>query len=54
MKKDVQHTCFKNWTRTSTSMESHFILEAFELSVATHNLKYGKIIDHGDSSVYRK
>lgn len=46
--------CYKNWSSTSTSMESDIIVEGFNESVSMHNLVYAKLIDDGDSSVTKK
>lgn len=48
------HKCYKNWNRTSTSMEAEIIVEGFNSSISVHKLKYAKIIGDGDSSVYKK
>ncbi|KAK4879641.1 hypothetical protein RN001_007787 [Aquatica leii] len=47
------HTCFRNWNKTSTSMEAGIICECFADSISRHNLIYGQLIGDGDSSVYR-
>ncbi|KAK4880215.1 hypothetical protein RN001_008361 [Aquatica leii] len=47
------HTCFRNWNKTSTSMEAGIICEGFSDSISRHNLIYGQLIGDGDSSVYR-
>ncbi|KAK5648029.1 hypothetical protein RI129_002921 [Pyrocoelia pectoralis] len=48
------HICYKNWKKTSTSMESAIIADDFQKSLAMHNLIYARIVGDGDSSVYRK
>lgn len=48
------HICYKNWTDSSTAMESDIILEGFRASVDMHGLKYARLIGDGDSSVYNK
>jgi hypothetical protein len=50
----TEHVCFKNWSSTSTSMESNIIVEGFKKSLDMHKLIYGKIIGDGDSSVIRR
>ncbi|XP_031336456.1 uncharacterized protein LOC116165868 [Photinus pyralis] len=50
----VEHSCFKNWDRSSTAMEAEIIAEGFQSSIKSHNLIYGKIIGDGDSTVYKK
>ena len=46
------HTCFKNWTGTSSSMESDIILEGFLAAEKQHGDRYINFIGDGDSSVY--
>lgn len=54
-KRDIpQHSCYKNWNGTSTSMEAEIILEGFRCSLDMHGVMYKKIIGDGDSSVYNK
>jgi len=48
------HTCYKNWSGTSTSMESDIIVEGFKESITMHNLIYAKLIGDGDSRVTKK
>lgn len=48
------HVCYKNWTGTSTSMESDIIVDGFCQSMKTHNLIYNNLIGDGDSSVIKK
>lgn len=45
------HVCFKNWDKTSTSMESDIILEGFRKSQEMHGVKYARLVGDGDSSV---
>lgn len=49
-----QHTCYKNWTGSSTSMEANIVVEGFKLSESVYNVKYSKVIADGDSSCYKK
>ena len=49
-----EHICFKNWSGSSTAMESDAIVEGFRRSVDMHGIKYTKLIGDGDSSVHRK
>lgn len=53
-KKAEPHNCFKNWNKSSTSIESEIILEGFKTSVAVHGLKYAYLVGDGDSSVTKK
>jgi len=48
------HLCYKNWTGTSTAMESDIIVDGFNQSIKTHNLIYRNLIGDGDSSVKKK
>ncbi|CAH1105339.1 unnamed protein product [Psylliodes chrysocephalus] len=41
----IEHKCYKNYTGTSTGMESTILLEEFK-----HGIKYAKLISDGDSS----
>ena len=50
----LDHQCFKNWSGSSTSMESDIILEGFRRSVVMHKLKYINLLGDGNSSVYKK
>lgn len=49
-----QHTCYKNWSGTSTSMEADIIVNGFKNSMSTHGIKYLRLIGDGDSSVTKK
>ncbi|XP_022904610.2 uncharacterized protein [Onthophagus taurus] len=49
-----QHVCSRNWTGTSTAMESDIIVKGFRCSIAMYGLKYLKLVGDGDSSVHRK
>lgn len=48
------HLCFKNWSSTSTSMESDIILEGFKRSIEMHGIVYSHLVGDGDSSVFKK
>ncbi|XP_050306168.1 uncharacterized protein LOC126743213 isoform X2 [Anthonomus grandis grandis] len=48
------HTCYKNWSNTSTSMESDIIVEGFRKSIDMYNIIYKRLVGDGDSSVYKK
>jgi hypothetical protein len=48
------HQCFKNFSGSSTSMESNIIVEGFKNSVELCGLKFTKLIADGDSSTYNK
>lgn len=49
-----KHKCYKNWSESSTSMESDIIVEGFNRSIEMHGLKFHKLIGDGDSSVHQK
>ena len=51
-KKGTEHTCFKNWKESSSSMETDIILTGFKGAEKQHGLRYIKFIGDGDSSVY--
>lgn len=46
------HTCYKNWSKSSSEMEADAILEGFLEAERVHGLRYTKFIGDGDSSVY--
>ncbi|KAF2888588.1 hypothetical protein ILUMI_17585, partial [Ignelater luminosus] len=52
--RSCEHVCFKNWNASSGTMESDTIVEGFNESIATHNVRYLKFIADGDSSVFAK
>ena len=47
-----QHTCFKNWTSSSSEMETDVVLEGFRMAESTHGVRYMRMVGDGDSSVY--
>ena len=47
-----KHHCFKNWSGSSSSMESDIIVEGFQKAESQHGLRYTCFIGDGDSSVY--
>ncbi|KAJ8964170.1 hypothetical protein NQ314_005080 [Rhamnusium bicolor] len=49
-----EHKCFKNWSKTSTRMETDIIVEGFKRSLEMHGIIYSQLIGDGDSSVSRK
>lgn len=49
-----KHECFRNYSGSSTGMESTIIAEGFKQSVDMHGLVYGRFIADGDSSTYAK
>nr|XP_022901404.1 uncharacterized protein LOC111414324 [Onthophagus taurus] len=49
-----QHTCFKNWIGTSTSMEADIIVEGFKKSVEMHGVRFNRLVGDGDSSIMKK
>ena len=48
------HLCLKNWTGSSTSMETDIIVEAFTRSIEIHGIRYTSLVGDGDSSVTKK
>ncbi|XP_075530168.1 uncharacterized protein LOC142563505 [Dermacentor variabilis] len=48
-----EHTCYRNWRGSSTSMERDIIVEGFRRSLDIHGLKYTRLIADGDSSTYK-
>ncbi|XP_044271957.1 uncharacterized protein LOC123015933 [Tribolium madens] len=48
-----EHKCYKNFTGSSSSMESFIIAEGFQQSLNTHGLIYRFMIADGDSSVFK-
>ena len=46
------HACFKNWSASSSEMETDIILEGFLASESVHGVRYTCFIGDGDSSVY--
>jgi hypothetical protein len=53
-KPTTPHLCYKNWSGTSTAMESDIIVEEFCHSIKTHKLIYKNLIGDGSSSVIKK
>ncbi|CAH1375544.1 unnamed protein product, partial [Tenebrio molitor] len=47
-----EHTCFKNWTGSSGSMEQDIIVEGFNISEEMHHLRYKRFIADGDATVH--
>lgn len=47
------HICFKNYTGSSSAMESTALVEGFKTSMSTHKLIYARLIADGDSSTHR-
>ena len=47
-----KHECFRNWTGSSSSMESDIILEGFSKAEQQHGVRYINFIGDGDSSVH--
>lgn len=48
------HACFKNYSGSSSGMESQTIAEGFKCSEAMYGIRYAKLIADGDSSTYKK
>ena len=47
-----QHNCYKNWTDSSSEMETSTILEGFQNAEKVHAVRYMRFVGDGDSSVY--
>ena len=47
-----KHHCFKNWTGSSSSMETDILVEGFQKAESQHGLHYTRSVGDGDSSVY--
>ena len=47
-----KHHCFKNWTGSSSSMETDILVEGFQKAESQHGLRYTRFVGDGDSSVY--
>lgn len=48
------HTCYKNYTGSSTGMEADIIVDAFLSSEEMYGVKYATLVADGDASVYSK
>ena len=46
-----QHTCFKNWSGSSCSMETDILVSGFNAAEEMHGVHYMRVIGDGDSSV---
>lgn len=53
-KQPQSHTCYKNWTESSTGMEAAILTEGFCTSLESYGLIYGEIIADGDSNTFKK
>ncbi len=47
-----KHRCYRNWSASSSEMETDIILEGFLEAERVHGVRYTKFIGDGDSSVY--
>ena len=50
-KQAPHHICYRNWSGSSCAMESDIVAQGFQLSEATHGIRYLKLVGDGDSSV---
>lgn len=48
------HTCFRNWSGSSSAMEADIVVEGFCLAEQVHKVRYKYFIADGDSSVYAR
>ncbi len=46
------HVCFKNWSASSSEMETDILLKGFLESEKVHGIRYTRFIGDGDSSVH--
>lgn len=46
-----KHTCYKNWSGSSSAMEADILVSGFNIAEETHGLRYMRVIGDGDSSV---
>ena len=51
-KEAPEHDCYKNWTGSSSSMESDIIVQGFQEAESKYGLRYINFVGDGDSSVY--
>ncbi|KAK5643173.1 hypothetical protein RI129_007018 [Pyrocoelia pectoralis] len=49
-----EHTCFKNFTGSSASMEQAAIVDGFNQSEKIYGIRYKYVVGDGDSSVYAR
>ena len=47
-----KHQCYRNWSASSSEMETDIILEGFLEAERVHGVRYTKFVGDGDSSVY--
>ncbi|XP_071037671.1 uncharacterized protein [Parasteatoda tepidariorum] len=50
----AKHVCYKNWSGSSSAMESDISVEGFNNSIQMHGLIYSKFIGDGDSNFFKK
>ncbi len=46
-----KHTCYKNWNKSSSEMETDILLEGFLQAEQVHGVRYTQFIGDGDSSI---
>ena len=46
-----KHTCYKNWSGSSSAMEVDILVSGFQIAETTHGLRYMRVIGDGYSSV---
>jgi hypothetical protein len=46
-----KHTCYKNWSGSSSEMEVDILVSGFNVAESMHGLRYMRVIGDGDSSV---
>ena len=47
-----QHRCYRNWSESSSEMETSTIVEGFKEAEKVHGVRYMRFVGDGDSSVY--
>ena len=48
-----KHVCYKNWSASSSEMETNIILDGFRKAESTHGIRYIRFVGDSDSSVHR-
>ncbi len=49
---EENHDCFRNWTASSSEMETDIIVDGFLEAERVHGVRYTKFVGDGDSSIY--
>ena len=51
-KEAPKHTCYKNWSGSSSSMDTDIIVDGFQKAESQHGMRYLRFVVDSDSSVY--